>query len=173
MKRTPQHQAPKVVTAQIATVTQQIKVIISCPVAIYLQWDLATLLARFRLVIWVAPLILVLLQSLLYMPQSSQRENVNIFSSSPPPFPLSSFTSLPSCADGKGFIGIYSAESRKERIERFVEKRKRRVWTKKVKYDVRKNFADSRLRVKVRPFPIWHPDLSRSLSLGTVCEEGR
>lgn len=72
----------------------------------------------------------------------------------PPPFPLSSFTSLPSCADGKGFIGIYSAESRKERIERFVEKRKRRVWTKKVKYDVRKNFADSRLRVKVRPFPI-------------------
>jgi CCT motif len=24
------------------------------------------------------------------------------------------------------------------------------VWTKKVKYDVRKNFADSRLRVKVR-----------------------
>ena len=33
---------------------------------------------------------------------------------------------------------------------RFIEKRKRRVWTKKVKYDVRKNFADSRLRVKGR-----------------------
>ena len=36
------------------------------------------------------------------------------------------------------------------RIEKFIEKRGRRVWTKKVKYDVRKNFADSRLRVKVR-----------------------
>lgn len=33
---------------------------------------------------------------------------------------------------------------------RFFEKRKQRVWTKKVKYDVRKNFADSRLRVKGR-----------------------
>ena len=32
----------------------------------------------------------------------------------------------------------------------FFEKRKQRVWTKKVKYDVRKNFADSRLRVKGR-----------------------
>ena len=52
----------------------------------------------------------------------------------------------------KGYIGAYSPESRKERIERFIEKRKRRVWTKKVKYDVRKNFADSRLRVKVRSF---------------------
>ena len=48
------------------------------------------------------------------------------------------------------FIGAYSPESRKARIDRFHEKRTRRVWTKKVKYDVRKNFADSRLRVKVR-----------------------
>lgn len=50
----------------------------------------------------------------------------------------------------KGYIGAYSPEQRKKRIERFVEKRSRRVWTKKVKYDVRKNFADSRLRVKGR-----------------------
>ena len=61
----------------------------------------------------------------------------------------------------KKFIGIYSPESRKKRVERydvdnvvticrFFEKRKQRVWTKKVKYDVRKNFADSRLRVKGR-----------------------
>ena len=47
------------------------------------------------------------------------------------------------------FIGAYSPESRRARIERFLDKRSRRVWTKKVKYDVRKNFADSRLRVKV------------------------
>jgi hypothetical protein len=37
-----------------------------------------------------------------------------------------------------GFIGIYSPEERKKRILRFLEKRKRRIWTKKVKYDVRK-----------------------------------
>ena len=52
--------------------------------------------------------------------------------------------------DGKLYIGAYSPEQRKSRIERFIEKRSRRVWTKKVKYDVRKNFADSRLRVKGR-----------------------
>jgi len=50
----------------------------------------------------------------------------------------------------KGFIGAYDEESRRQRIERFLEKRLRRVWTKKVKYDVRKNFADSRVRVKGR-----------------------
>jgi hypothetical protein len=37
-----------------------------------------------------------------------------------------------------GFVGIYSPEDRKARILRFLEKRKRRMWTKKVKYDVRK-----------------------------------
>jgi len=49
-----------------------------------------------------------------------------------------------------GWIGAYSPESRKVRIGRFMEKRNHRVWTKTVKYDVRKNFADSRLRVKGR-----------------------
>mmetsp|Transcript_28073 Transcript_28073/g.78722 ORF Transcript_28073/g.78722 Transcript_28073/m.78722 type:complete len:628 (+) Transcript_28073:321-2204(+) len=50
----------------------------------------------------------------------------------------------------KDWIGAYSPQSRRVRIERFWEKRKHRVWTKTVKYDVRKNFADSRLRVKGR-----------------------
>lgn len=50
----------------------------------------------------------------------------------------------------EGWVGAYSPESRKIRIERFMEKRNHRVWTKSVKYDVRKNFADSRLRVKGR-----------------------
>ena len=52
--------------------------------------------------------------------------------------------------ESRQFIGAYSPEQRRKRIERFIEKRNRRVWTKKVKYDVRKNFADSRLRVKGR-----------------------
>ena len=50
----------------------------------------------------------------------------------------------------EGWIGAYSPDSRKVRIARFLEKRNHRVWTKTVKYDVRKNFADSRLRVKGR-----------------------
>lgn len=49
-----------------------------------------------------------------------------------------------------GWIGAYSPESRRVRIERFLKKRNVRVWTKTVKYDVRKNFADTRLRVKGR-----------------------
>jgi hypothetical protein len=49
-----------------------------------------------------------------------------------------------------GWVGAYSPESRTVRIERFMSKRNHRVWTKTVKYDVRKNFADSRLRVKGR-----------------------
>jgi hypothetical protein len=59
-----------------------------------------------------------------------------------------------------GYIGSYSPEARRERIARFVAKRDKRVWTKKVKYDVRKNFADSRLRVKVG---------DRSLCICGVC----
>eukprot|EP00804_Cyclotella_cryptica_P007089 CCRYP_014534-RA/>CCRYP_014534-RA protein AED:0.01 eAED:0.01 QI:236/1/1/1/1/1/2/342/724 len=50
----------------------------------------------------------------------------------------------------KGWVGAYSPDSREIRINRFLEKRNHRVWVKKVKYDVRKNFADSRLRVKGR-----------------------
>ena len=46
--------------------------------------------------------------------------------------------------------GPYSPRARRLRIERYLQKRKHRVWTKRVKYDVRKNFADSRLRVKGR-----------------------
>lgn len=50
----------------------------------------------------------------------------------------------------EGWVGAYSPDSRHMRIDRFLEKRNHRVWVKKVKYDVRKNFADSRLRVKGR-----------------------
>lgn len=56
--------------------------------------------------------------------------------------------------DGDGdrsrYIGAYSPAARKRRIAVFHSKRERRVWTRKVKYDVRKNFADTRMRVKGR-----------------------
>lgn len=35
-------------------------------------------------------------------------------------------------------IGIYNSDQRRTRIQRFLDKRNRRLWTKKVKYDVRK-----------------------------------
>ena len=57
---------------------------------------------------------------------------------------------LQQCERPEGWVGAYSPDSRKVRIGRFLEKRNHRVWTKTVKYDVRKNFADSRLRVKGR-----------------------
>ena len=59
-------------------------------------------------------------------------------------------TGLPHTVRPDGWVGAYSPTSRKMRIDRFLSKRNHRVWTKKVKYDVRKNFADSRLRVKGR-----------------------
>ena len=52
--------------------------------------------------------------------------------------------------DSQKFTGIYSPRTRRKRVERYLLKRKLRVWSKKIKYNVRKNFADSRLRVKGR-----------------------
>lgn len=49
-----------------------------------------------------------------------------------------------------GQLGIYPPAIRRIKIERYMEKRKHRVWGKKIKYDVRKNFADSRVRIKGR-----------------------
>lgn len=47
-------------------------------------------------------------------------------------------------------VGTLSAEQRRCKIERFLEKRKRRIWAKKISYDCRKRVADNRLRVKGR-----------------------
>jgi len=62
-----------------------------------------------------------------------------------------------------GWIGAYSPEARKRRIARFHGKRARRVWTKRVKYDVRKNFAETRLRVKGRFVKKEEEDLLKDL----------
>ena len=47
-----------------------------------------------------------------------------------------------------GWIGAFSPKSRKLLIQNYLEKRKRRKWSKRIRYTVRKTFADSRLRVK-------------------------
>ena len=49
-----------------------------------------------------------------------------------------------------GRIGIYTPDERKEIINRFREKKKRRVWSKKIRYNCRKSLADRRIRIKGR-----------------------
>ncbi len=66
-------------------------------------------------------------------------------------FDVESSATTPAISDEEGpFVGRYTLEERKRIIQRFCEKRNRRIWRKRIKYDVRKNFADSRLRVKGR-----------------------
>jgi len=47
-------------------------------------------------------------------------------------------------------IGALTVEERKAKIDKYLEKRKKRTWNKKISYDCRKRVADSRLRVKGR-----------------------
>jgi len=47
-------------------------------------------------------------------------------------------------------IGTITAMERKEKVQRYLTKRKNRIWGKKVSYDCRKRVADSRLRIKGR-----------------------
>ncbi len=49
-----------------------------------------------------------------------------------------------------GRIGIYTRDERNNIISRFHEKRKKRIWKKKIRYHCRKNLADRRIRVKGR-----------------------
>ena len=49
-----------------------------------------------------------------------------------------------------GRIGIYTRDERRCIIARFHEKKRRRVWKKKIRYHCRKNLADRRVRVKGR-----------------------
>ncbi|CAM9365428.1 unnamed protein product [Heterosigma akashiwo] len=49
-----------------------------------------------------------------------------------------------------GRVGIYTPQERGAILERFRQKRERRIWKKKIRYGCRKNLADKRLRVKGR-----------------------
>ena len=78
---------------------------------------------------------------------------------------------LPQLLDGdystlcnkNGRIGIYTKEERVSIISRFQDKRRNRVWKKKIRYHCRKNLADRRVRIKVT-YPSYQA-LSFSLSL--------
>mgnify|MGYP001071345129 CR=1 FL=1 len=47
-------------------------------------------------------------------------------------------------------IGTCTPEERKTKVQKFLEKRKRRKFTKSISYECRKRVADSRLRIKGR-----------------------
>lgn len=52
--------------------------------------------------------------------------------------------------DENRYIGKLTAKQRKRKIIKYKEKRKRRIWSKKINYDCRKRVADNRLRIKGR-----------------------
>ena len=47
-------------------------------------------------------------------------------------------------------VGAYTAEERAKIVKRWLAKRERRVWRKKIRYTCRKSLADRRIRVKGR-----------------------
>ena len=47
-------------------------------------------------------------------------------------------------------IGTITIEERKQKIRKYLEKRKRRKYCKRISYDCRKRVADNRLRIKGR-----------------------
>ena len=49
-----------------------------------------------------------------------------------------------------GRIGIYTPKQRCQLLARWRAKRERRTWRKKIRYNCRKNLADTRIRVKGR-----------------------
>lgn len=56
---------------------------------------------------------------------------------------------VPSPTESRTLGGLTRAQ-RKEKIARYLEKRRRRSFAKKVAYDCRKKVADQRIRVKGR-----------------------
>ncbi|OMJ76542.1 hypothetical protein SteCoe_24080 [Stentor coeruleus] len=51
---------------------------------------------------------------------------------------------------GLKYIGPLTIHERRLKIEKYLEKKKKRTWIKKIHYDCRKRVADNRLRVKGR-----------------------
>ena len=47
-------------------------------------------------------------------------------------------------------VGTLTVQERIKKIERYLEKKKKRTWKKKIHYDCRKKVADNRLRIKGR-----------------------
>lgn len=70
-------------------------------------------------------------------PRTSRKRTPPVKKSPPAPMPIKQ-------------IGTIPPEERRRKIRRFLEKRQRRIWAKRISYDCRKRVADGRLRVKGR-----------------------
>lgn len=53
-------------------------------------------------------------------------------------------------SDPTQIIGTLTVQQRIKKIEKYLEKKKKRTWKKKIHYDCRKKVADNRLRIKGR-----------------------
>ncbi|PCJ22679.1 MAG: hypothetical protein COA94_08915 [Rickettsiales bacterium] len=47
-------------------------------------------------------------------------------------------------------IGSYTINERRKRIKRYIDKKRKRTYTKRVNYDCRKRVAEQRVRIKGR-----------------------
>jgi len=68
-------------------------------------------------------------------------------------------------------LGSYTTAERQRKIQRFLEKRRRRVWSKKILYSCRKSFADRRPRVggrfvKLHDSPSLHGEAGEGAGAG-------
>ncbi len=45
-------------------------------------------------------------------------------------------------------FGVISWLERQNKVSRYLQKKKRRIWNKKINYDCRKKVAENRLRIK-------------------------
>ena len=59
-------------------------------------------------------------------------------------------SSVPTARPGERYIGTLTQDQRRERVMRFLDKRKRRNFAKKISYHCRKRVADRRIRIKGR-----------------------
>jgi hypothetical protein len=80
--------------------------------------------------------------------QATQEQQQTLGETSVTPFAfLEEYASI---CNKNGRIGIYTPEERRSIISRYRDKKKRRVWKKKIRYECRKDLADRRSRVKGR-----------------------
>lgn len=63
-------------------------------------------------------------------------------------------------------IGGLTFDKRRVKLLRYLDKKKRRVWKKKVSYDCRKKVADGRLRIKGKF--VTHEQACEQLGLASV-----
>lgn len=92
----------------------------------------------------------------LYLPDSRIELQLNLFpySEDDEGEPIESGLTESACSPVRPYshrqVGTLSFEERKERIDRYLMKKGKRRWTKRISYDCRKKVAEQRFRLKGR-----------------------